>query len=146
VEAKMTDQAVARAAERISAAGRMSAEDWRDLSGLLAQGFRSRDEIDILIALERAVAETPEGFAEWLIGSVVNEVVWGARPTGTVDRETASWLVATLSAGEGPTRTAARIALEVVCEAERVDQVLLEFVIRTANCRNGGASPLQLSL
>jgi hypothetical protein len=59
------------------------------------------------------------------VRAVVDFAVWGARPTGYVDQDTARWLVATLSCGEGPSAAASRIAFEIVKEAEQVDEALL---------------------
>src|SRR5829696_9890070 len=56
-------------------------------------------------------------------------------PTGYIDADTARWLVATLSAGHGPTENAARIAFEVVKEAEKADEALLAFAMRGAKNR-----------
>lgn len=90
----------------------------------------SRDVIDVLIALDRAVPQNSASFADYLVALAVDFAVWESRPTGLIDREKAHWLVTTLSAGEGPTATARRIAFEIVREAERCDELLLAFAMR----------------
>ena len=105
---------------------------------ILEDGISSREEADTLIALERAVPADP-AFAEYLVAAVVAFAVWGARPTGYVDEDTARWLVATLACGDGPTQAARRIAFEIVKEAEQVDEALLAFVMRgSRHCPRGG--------
>jgi hypothetical protein len=107
-----------------------SAEDVARLRrDILPSGLMCRDEADLLIALDRAVA-SDRAWEEYLIAEVVEFVVWVCRPTGTVDAETARWLTTTLGCGRGPTDTAMRIAFAVVKEAEKVDEALLAFVMR----------------
>jgi len=101
----------------------------------------TRDTIDVLIALDRAVPDSSAAFAEYLVRLVVDFVVWQNRPTGVIDRDKAHWLVTTLSAGEGPTRTARRIAFEIVKEAERCDELLLGFALDKAAARPPRFSP-----
>jgi hypothetical protein len=115
---------------RIVAAGRVSADDVQDLGRhVLPDGLASRDEADMLIALDRVVTATDDAFGDWLVASVVDFAVWGERPTGYIDAEVARWLVASLRNGTGPTRLAARIAREVVREAEASDEALIAFAL-----------------
>ena len=103
---------------------------------ILSDEVLTRDIVDVLIALDRAVPETCAAFADYLVALVVDFAVWESRPTGVIDRDKAHWLVTTLSAGEGPTQTAQRIAFEIVREAERCDEMLLGFALR-----KGAAKP-----
>ncbi len=107
---------------------------------ILEDAVLTRDVIDVLVALDRAVPERCEAFGDYLVGVVVDFAVWQNRPTGFVDRDKAHWLVTTLSAGEGPTSTARRIAFEIVREAERCDEVLLGFALD-----KGTAKPMRFS-
>ena len=102
---------------------------------ILPNGVETRDEADVLIALDRAVAEKDEAWSAFVIQAVVDFVVWTSRPTGRVDRDTAEWLVASLGCGTGPTAVANAIAFEVVRECEASDQVLVAFVMRWAAAR-----------
>lgn len=99
---------------------------------VLGQGVTSREEADVLIALDRAIPDTDATWAPYLVSAVVNFVVWRSRLTGTVDQDTARWLVTSLSCGSGPTVTALRIAFEAVKEARTVDEELLTFVMRNS--------------
>ena len=96
---------------------------------ILVDGAATRDTIDVLVALDRAVPARCEAFGDYLVALVVDFAVWQNRPTGVIDRDKAHWLVATLTAGEGPTATARRIAFEIVREAERCDEILLGFAL-----------------
>ena len=122
--------------QSVMAAGEITLADVRRLGReVLPDGVWSRDEADTLIALDRAVAVKHCSWSAFAIQAVVDCVVWTSRPTGYVDAETARWLVASLSAGNGPTPVAEAIAFDVVREAERADEVLLAFVMRSAGGR-----------
>ncbi|MFC6050707.1 hypothetical protein ACFPYM_22990, partial [Methylobacterium hispanicum] len=70
-------------------AGLISEADVRRLMrDVLPDGIGSREEADMLIALERAVP-ADAAFGDYLIAAVVDFAVWGERPTGRIERETA---------------------------------------------------------
>jgi hypothetical protein len=128
----MIDHSLAAFVSRISDCKRIGAEDVRELQrNILPEGFASREEADVLIALDRAVADQDPAWADYLLAEVVAFTVWASRPTGYVDADTARWLTASLGCGAGPSETARRIAFEVVREAELVDEALLVFVLRS---------------
>ncbi|MDB5591433.1 hypothetical protein [Enterovirga sp.] len=111
-------------------------DDMRRLQrDIMPDGVESRDEADVLIALDRAVTHKHCTWSAFACQSVVDFVVWTSRPTGYVDHETATWLVGSLSAGCGPSPVAEAIAFEVVREAERVDAALVAFVMKSAHGR-----------
>ena len=56
-------------------------------------------------------------FGDWLVAMMVDFVVWGMRPTGTVDAETAAWLAPFL-VGQRTTKTMRRLARELAAEAD----------------------------
>lgn len=125
--------------ETVTSAGEITLADVRRLQrDILPHGPDDRDEADVLIALDRAVAAKHCSWNAFVISTVVDYVVWTARPTGYVDRDTATWLVASLTAGRGPTPVAEAIAFEVAREAERADQALVAFVMRSAAARRQG--------
>jgi hypothetical protein len=97
---------------------------------VFADGIAARDQADILVALDRAVSAKCSEWDDFLVGAVVDFAVWASRPTGRIDRDAAHWLTTTLSAGEGPTDNAMRIAFEVVREAESCDEQLVSFAMR----------------
>jgi len=100
----------------------------------------TRDVVDVLVALDRALPESCAAFGDYLVALTVDYAVWESRPTGVIDRDKAHWLVTTLSAGEGPTATAQRIAFEIVREAERCDETLLGFALRRGSQKSRGFS------
>ncbi|WP_146055838.1 hypothetical protein [Bosea psychrotolerans] len=97
---------------------------------ILSDVVMTRDIIDVLVALDRAVPEACAAFADYLVALTVDYAVWESRPTGIIDRDKAHWLVTTLSAGDGPSATAQRIAFEIVREAECCDEALIGFALR----------------
>lgn len=109
----------------------ISAEDVKKLQREILQDVvMTRDVIDVLVALERAVPASCPDYADYLVALTVDYAVWESRPTGVIDRDKAHWLVTTLGAGEGPTPTAIRIAFEIVREAERCDEALVAFAMQ----------------
>lgn len=102
---------------------------------ILHEVVLTRDIIDVLVALDRAVADKSPLFADVLLAFCVDFSVWESRPTGRIDRDKAHWLVTTLSAGDGPTPLAQKIAFEVVREAEACDEALVSFALRKADAR-----------
>ena len=110
-------------------AGEISADDLRALKReVIPDGITCREEADLLIALDRAVPASGE-FADFLVAMVVDYVVWGERSTGYVDRETAAWLVASISGRNGPSQVGARIAQEIVREAQGSAEALTVFAL-----------------
>ena len=110
-------------------AGRIRSRDVKRLQrDLLPDGISSRVEAELLLRLDQSVRRAEPTFSPWLVAVMVDFVVWGTRPTGYVDRETADWLARALVAHRGPTRTARLIAGEIVREAQDVDEALLSWV------------------
>jgi hypothetical protein len=97
---------------------------------VFSDGVASRDQVDVLIALDRAVPVQCIEWGDFLVRNVVDFTVWASRPTGLIDRDAAHWLVTTLSAGDGPTQNAMKIAFEIVREAESCDEALVTFAMR----------------
>ena len=96
---------------------------------ILPDGAISHEVIDVLVSLDRAIRTPNANWAEFLVATTVEYVVWTSRPTGLVGRDMAHWLITTLSVGDGPTGNAMRIAFEVVREAERCDESLISFAM-----------------
>ncbi|WP_342149465.1 hypothetical protein [Methylorubrum sp. SB2] len=127
----MTNTALQLFCDRIVEAGRIDAADVAELSrDILADGIMGRHEADLLLALDRAVADQHEGFSALLTVSVVDFAVYGERPTGRITPETAAWLSASLAGRKGPTPTGARIAMEIVREATVSDEALIAFALK----------------
>lgn len=99
------------------------------LRNVLPDGIANREEANALIAIDRLVDKACNSWADILIALLVDYVVWAERPTGVVRGDDAHWLVSSLGAAGGPTRTALRAAHEIVREAQEVDDVLLNFIL-----------------
>ncbi|MEL6063241.1 MULTISPECIES: hypothetical protein [unclassified Methylobacterium] len=111
---------------------------------VLPEGLMTREEADLLIALERAVIGS-EAFADFLVASVVDFAVWGTRPTGYIDRDVAAWLAASLSGREGPSPVGARIAMEIVREAQGSAESLMAFALEANRRTHDAVQPARMS-
>ena len=111
-------------ASTVQKAGRISFGDANRLRrDILPDGISSREEAELLLALDQTTIRADRAFAEWLVAMMVDFVVWGMRPTGTIDAETAAWLAPYL-AGSGVTKTTRRLARELVAEADHAGTAL----------------------
>ncbi len=114
-------------ASRVLRTKRMDKGDRRTLERVIfSDGVRSRVEAEILLQLARAVKPVDPAWADFVAASIVDFVVWGERPTGYVDPDTADWLVAVLSE-KGAPNLSRRIAREIMKEAQDVDARFAEF-------------------
>ena len=126
-------------------AGTISDEDLLVLKReVLPEGLMSREEADLLIALERAVIGS-EGFADFLVASVVDFAVWGTRPTGYIDRDVAAWLAASLSGRDGPSAVGSRIAMEIVREAQGSAESLMVFALEANRRIRDAVQPVRMT-
>jgi hypothetical protein len=104
-------------AARARAAGRILYGDVCRLQrDVLPDGIVSREEVRILLDLDRTIPRKDLGFSEFLVTSIVSFVVWGERPTGRVETEAAEWLLSCIC-GDRITQTGVAIAAEIVAEA-----------------------------
>jgi hypothetical protein len=88
---------------------------------ILPDGIAGREEVELLIGIDRAIGRADPAWSPWLVAAIVDFVVWGDRPTGYVDEAAARWLAAAL---EGSPRTARLIVSEILREAQAVDPLL----------------------
>src|SRR5215213_4522173 len=115
---QMINSSLQTFANKVQEAGRISFGDVKRLQrDILPDGISSREEADLLLTLEPTVGQADRAFADWLVAMVVDFVVWGMRPTGTVDAETAAWLTPFLL-GQRATKTMRRLARELAAEAD----------------------------
>ena len=117
---------------------------------ILPDGLTSREEAEILIGLDRGAAKADAAWGRWLVATLVDFVVWGERPTGIVDEDTARWLAAALegSAGEAGSKRARLIAREIVEEAQAFENdalVALAGLARPARPRCEEEAPALLA-
>ena len=111
-------------ADKALKAGRISFGDVNRLRrDILPDGISSREEAELLLALDQAVGRSDRSFADWLVATMVDFVVWGMRPTGVIDGETAAWLTPFL-VGQRTTKTMRRLARELAAEADHAGTAL----------------------
>ncbi|MDF2974071.1 MAG: hypothetical protein K0R61_4521 [Microvirga sp.] len=109
---------------------RISAEDVRELQrDVFEHGLTSWGDVHALAALDRASPTADPLWPEFFITSLVEFVVWTSRPTGYVDKEAAGCVVAALRPMGQATANAQRAALEIVREAQQVDEALLPLLL-----------------
>src|SRR4051794_5247033 len=106
-------------ASTVQKAGRISFGDVKRLQrDILPNGISARGEAELFLTLDQTVSRADRAFADWLVAMMVDFVVWGLRPTGSVDAETAAWLTPFL-VGQRATKTMRRLARELAAEAEQ---------------------------
>ena len=114
----------------VTAKSRIGFGDVRRLGrDILPDGVASREEADLLIALDRDIARQDPAWTDWLCGALVDYVVWGERPTGIVDADKAAWITTALEGGGKATRSARLIAREIVREAQTSHEALVGFAM-----------------
>jgi hypothetical protein len=102
---------------KVQEAGRISFGDVKRLQcDILPDGISSREDAELLLTLAQTVGRADCAFGDWLVAMTVDFVVWGLRPTGTVDAETAAWLTPFLVGQR--TTTMHRLARELAVEAD----------------------------
>ena len=110
-------------ATKIAAKDRITFGDVRRLQrNILPDGVMSREEADLLLALDAQVARADGAWADWLVAAIVDFAVWGERPTGTVEGEAARWITDALTRSGPPTKAGRRIVREIRREAVSVDE------------------------
>jgi hypothetical protein len=110
---------------RVRRSGRLNFGDIKELQrDILPDGLIAREEAEALLALDRAITQAHPAWSGYLVTTLVDFVVWGVRPTGSIDRETARWLVEWLSC-ETPSRAVAELARELAAEANDIDGTLV---------------------
>ena len=123
---------VTKALER----NRISFGDLRRLQRtVLPHGLLTREQAEVLIALEQTIARTDKAWAGYLVAALTDFVVWRSSSPGRVEPETAAWLVASLSCGR-PTRTTGMIARAIVREAQHCEEPLLGFALSSPAFRS----------
>jgi hypothetical protein len=124
----MTSSSLHEFVTKMTAKNRITFADVRRLRrDILPDGVSSRDEAELLIRLDTGVARSDVAWTDWLVGVIVDFVVWVERPTGSVEGEAAQWLMSELLGGGAPTKAGRQIAREVWREAQRVDDPMASF-------------------
>lgn len=108
-------------ASNVREKNRVTFADLRRLQrNILPDGIASREEAEILLGLDRDVARADAGWSRFLVAAIVDFVVWGERPTGVLNENTARWLAGALAGNgaEPSPRSARLIAREIAEEAQ----------------------------
>ena len=135
-------------ARNVQMAGRISFNDVKRLQrDILPDGISSRAEAELLLTLDQSVSRADRAFADWLVAMKVAFVVWGVRPTGTVNAETAAWLTPFL-VGQRATKTTRRLARELAAEADHCATALPSPALNGASedCASAWVSSAPVSL
>ncbi|MBV9077274.1 MAG: hypothetical protein JO048_07300 [Methylobacteriaceae bacterium] len=135
----MVDAALGTFVDRLIEAGEIGAADVARLASLLPAGIGARQEADILIALDKAVAAKDPAWDAFLVPALVDFVLRSSRPHGRVDRATAEWLTTSLGCGAGPSDNALAVAFAVVRRSELCHEVLVSSVMGWARGLKAGA-------
>src|ERR671913_1939615 len=86
---------------------RISFGDLRRLQrDILPASITTREEAEILLALDRAVDRADRGWRDYLVRSVRDFVIWGLPPAGRIDGDKAQWMMTTLSSSSAKTARA----------------------------------------
>src|SRR5215211_1600367 len=116
---------------KVSSRGRVTFGDIKRLQrDLLPNGAMTREQVEVLIAIDGAVRRADPAWAAYLTSTVVDFVVWGSRPTGYVDPDAAHSLEARLCSN--PSKAACQILREVMREAQAVDPVLRDAMLASS--------------
>src|SRR3954452_14061665 len=135
-------------ADQALKAGRISFGDVKRLQrDILPDGISSRVQAELLLTLDQTISRADRAFADWLVAMMVDFVVWGVRPTGSVDAETAAWLTPFL-VGQRTTKTMRRLARELAAEAQQGGIVLPSPALNSASedCASARVSSEPVSL
>lgn len=122
--------------------GSVDAEDVRRLRrDIFADGAVSRDEADALFALDMSKCQRCPEWTAFFVESILDHVVWQARPTGVVNESQGEWLIAMADRCNSPSALGA--LANVAAEAHRLP---LWFVaaVRARLARSG--VPVSLGL
>src|SRR5215213_454414 len=96
---------------------------------VLPTGATSREQIETLLSLD-SLGQLDDDWPDYLVATVKDFVLSTSDPPGSVDADTAAWLVTSLS--DARPRSATAILRAVLSEARHVDEVLLAFARRGA--------------
>ena len=122
--------------QQVISRGRITYGDIKRLQRkVLPDGVMTREEAEALLIIDRTVERMDPAWVAYLSGTIMDFVVWGSRPTGYVDQETARWLETLLRVNQ--TKAARQILGEVLHEAEGVDQVLRDSILPAASRPSG---------
>src|SRR3954470_8695843 len=91
---------------------------------VLPARITTREQAEILIALDESVDNADREWRRYLIATVRDFVVWGTPPAGRIDRGKSEWLVAALRTSSR--KTAGAITRETIRQAPAVEDDALQ--------------------
>jgi hypothetical protein len=94
---------------------------------VLPTGARSREEIEVLLSLDR-IERVDRDLPRYLAMTVSKFVLSTADPPGVIDGDTAAWLVTALS--EANSTTASAVVRTLASQAHHVDEAALSALVR----------------
>src|SRR3954463_2299850 len=102
---------------------------------VLPARITTREQAEVLIALDDSLDKADREWRRYLIATVRDFVVWGTPPAGRIDRDKAEWLVAALRTSSR--KTAGAISRGMLREAPEVEDDALQAL--SVNSRRGRA-------
>ena len=110
---------------------------------VLPARITTREQAEVLIALDSCVDKADREWRRYLIATVRDFAIWGSLPAGKIDIDKAEWLVAALRTSSRKTGRA--ITREIVREAPDVDDEALQALsVNPRRGRRGGPAPAKL--
>jgi hypothetical protein len=107
-----------------AARGRITFGDVRRLDrDYLPGGVSSREEAEMLLALDGRIARADSAWTDWLVAAIVEFAVWSEPPVGEAAGDTDEWLKSVL-ATTGKTKAGRKIAREVRRTADCVQRII----------------------
>jgi hypothetical protein len=104
---------------------------------ILPARITTREQAEVLIALDSFVDRADREWQRYLIARVRDFAIWGSPPAGRINIDKAEWLVAALRTSSR--KTAGAITREIMREAPEVDDEALQAL--SVNPRRGRAGP-----
>jgi hypothetical protein len=93
---------------------------------ILPARITTREQAEVLIALDSSVDRADREWRRYLISTVRDFVIWGSPPAGRIDKGKAEWLV--LALRTSARKTAGTITREIMREAPEIDDAALEVL------------------
>jgi hypothetical protein len=102
---------------------RISFGDLRRLQrDILPDRITTREEAEILLALDRSVDRADRSWRDYLVKAVRDFVIWGSPPAGHIDGDKAQWMMTALSSSSA--KTARALTLEIMRAGPEFDDDL----------------------
>jgi hypothetical protein len=101
---------------------------------ILPARITTREQAELLIALDRSVDRADRDWREYLVASIRDFVIWGSPPVGRIDRDKAQWLVDVLEGSPARRRVILR---EIIRDAPEVESAPPEQAWQARGSRPG---------